>query len=94
MKTTNGVLDTEHGSVGHDPSTAMMRGEEEAQVLALIARLPGKQQEVVRLKFQGGLSYKEIADVTGESVSNVGFLIHVALKGLRDRLTVEGEVAS
>lgn len=83
-----------------DPSSALAHGEEHARVLGVLARLPEKQREVLRLKFQAGLTYKEIAAVTGDSVGNVGFLIHVALKGLRDRLgvrdaaRVEGKVAS
>ena len=35
-----------------------------AQVLAAIATLPRNQREVVHLKFEGGLSYKEISAVT------------------------------
>jgi len=46
---------------------------------------------VLRLKFQEGLSYREIAAITDVSVSNVGFLLHTALKTLRGRLG--GEVA-
>ena len=49
----------------------------------MLAGLPDNQQEVVRLKFQDGLSYKEIAGVTGLTVSNVGFLIHTAIHTLR-----------
>jgi RNA polymerase sigma factor (sigma-70 family) len=52
-------------------------------LLLLVDRLPAPQQEVVRLRFQGGLSYREISDVTGHSESNVGFLLHVAIKALR-----------
>lgn len=53
-------------------------------VLQMLARLPDNQQEVIRLKFQQGLSYKEISSVTGLSVTNVGFLIHTGLKRLRE----------
>lgn len=51
---------------------------------ALFERLPERQQEVLRLKFQNGLSYKEISRVTALSVSNVGFLIHTGLKTIRE----------
>jgi RNA polymerase sigma-70 factor (ECF subfamily) len=44
------------------------------------------QQEAVRLKFQHGLSYKEIASVLDLTVTNVGFILHTALKTLRARL--------
>ena len=45
--------------------------------------LPRNQQEVVRLKFQNGFSYKEISRITALSVTNVGFLIHTAVSRLR-----------
>ena len=56
------------------------------QVLDLVDRLPANQQEVIRLKFQGGLSYREISQVTGLTVSHVGVLIHTGLKSIRARL--------
>ncbi|MEN8713450.1 MAG: sigma factor-like helix-turn-helix DNA-binding protein [Verrucomicrobiales bacterium] len=43
----------------------------------------------MRLKFQGDLSYKEISEVTGLSVSNVGFLIHTGIKRLRSLMDVQ-----
>lgn len=66
---------------------ATVEGRQTASaVLAMLAELPANQQEVIRLKFQDALSYKEIARVTGLSVSNVGYLIHVGIKTLRQRL--------
>jgi len=57
-----------------------------SQVLASMQGLPEKQQEVLRLKFQHGLSYKEISQLTEDSIGNVGWLLHKALKSLKDRL--------
>jgi RNA polymerase sigma-70 factor (ECF subfamily) len=51
--------------------------------------LPDNQQEVVRLKFQNGLSYREISCITKLSVSNVGYLIHTAIQKIRAELQVE-----
>jgi RNA polymerase sigma factor (sigma-70 family) len=48
--------------------------------------LPDRQQEVLRLKFNAGLSYKEIAEVTGLTSTNVGFILHTAIAKLRKRL--------
>jgi RNA polymerase sigma-70 factor (ECF subfamily) len=56
------------------------------QALAAIASLPPRQQELLRLRFQGGLSYKEIAEVTGLSATNVGYLLHTALQQVREDL--------
>jgi RNA polymerase sigma-70 factor (ECF subfamily) len=82
------------GSSGADPFQALHKKESEAHAMAMLARLPANQQEVLRLKFQGGLSYQEISQVTGLSVSNVGFLIHTGLKSLRERMGVTTEVAA
>ncbi len=58
-----------------------------ARALGEMQHLPANQQEVLRLKFQHGLAYKEIAAVTGLSETNIGFLIHMGLKTLRQRMT-------
>jgi len=57
-----------------------------SHILETMTFLPEKQQEVLRLKFQHGLSYQEISRVTQESIGNVGWLLHVGLKSLRERL--------
>jgi RNA polymerase sigma-70 factor (ECF subfamily) len=68
---------------GARPGRTLEAEETQASVLRLIDRLPPNQQEVVRLKFQNGFSYKEIAGITALSVTNVGFLIHTAVARLR-----------
>jgi len=56
-------------------------------VLKMLARLPENQQEVIRLKFQHQMSYREISRITGHSESNVGFLIHRGIKSIREMLS-------
>lgn len=68
------------------PDEHLERRESADRALRLLERLPDNQQEVIRLRFQHGMSYQQISDVTGLSVSNVGFLLHVGLKALRDRM--------
>ena len=68
------------------PDTAALASEASAEATRLLGLLPEKEQEVVRLKFQEGLSYKEIADVSGHSVSHVGVMIHNAIQRLRKEL--------
>ena len=80
--------DTAGGSAGliasdPRPGRALEVAETRAALLRLIDRLPPNQQEVIRLKFQTGFSYKEISRITELSVSNVGFLIHTAVQRLR-----------
>jgi RNA polymerase sigma-70 factor (ECF subfamily) len=58
-------------------------------VFRLLDGLPKNQREVVYLKFQCDLSYKEISEVTSLTVSNVGFLIHTALKNIRKQVLSE-----
>lgn len=67
--------------------TVLVEGRETlSKVLQLLDTLPQKQQEVVRLKFQNGLSYREISAVTELSVTNVGYLLHTALQKLREQM--------
>jgi RNA polymerase sigma-70 factor (ECF subfamily) len=68
------------------PSAAMERQEAATGLMSQISKLPDRQQEVLRLKFNAGLSYKEIAEVTGLTSSNVGFILHTAIAKLRQSL--------
>ena len=69
--------------------TPAERADLEERVLQMrsgLERISENQREVILLKFEQGLSYREIAEVTGLSDGNVGFLIHTGLKRLRDFL--------
>ncbi len=59
------------------------------EIFRLVENLPKNQREVVYLKFQCDLSYKEISEVTQLSVGNVGLLLHTALKAIRKRVLSE-----
>ncbi len=80
--TLDAVLDS--ASCDPPPDDAAEQHDESNRVLRLIAGLPHNQQEVLRLKFQHSLSYREISSITGLSETNVGFLIHVGIKRLRE----------
>jgi RNA polymerase sigma-70 factor (ECF subfamily) len=68
---------------GPRPGAELEAEETQVALLRLINRLPPNQQEVIRLRFQNDFSYKEISRITRLSVSNVGFLIHTAIKALQ-----------
>lgn len=70
------------------PSDSAELHERESEVVEALGGLSRNQQEVIRLKFQDALSYREISEVTGLSVSNVGYLIHMGLRQMRQQLGV------
>ena len=74
-----------------EPGDRAEQDDAMSHVLRKMKQLPRNQQECIRLKFQGGLSYKQISEVTGLTVTNVGFLIHTGLKTLRHRLVKTDE---
>ncbi|WP_309399231.1 RNA polymerase sigma factor [Cerasicoccus maritimus] len=74
------------------PRESAERGDSAAAVWEQMGNLSPNQREVLRLKFQAQLSYREIADVLDLSVSNVGYLVHTAMASLRQRLRTESDL--
>jgi RNA polymerase sigma factor (sigma-70 family) len=87
------VLDKVNGREA-DPAGAAETRDSAARAQSLLADLPENQRECIDLKFRHGLKYREIADVTGLSVGNVGFLIHTGLTTLRERIGREARRAA
>jgi RNA polymerase sigma-70 factor (ECF subfamily) len=69
-----------------EPDEAAEQVEMASTLRECLEELPRNQQTVITLKFQHGLSYHEIAERTGLSVTNVGYLMHHGLKTLRQRM--------
>jgi RNA polymerase sigma factor (sigma-70 family) len=86
MRVMGDAMGEEYVSRDAEPDEALEREDAYANVLGALQGLSANQQEVVRLKFQHGMSYKQISEVTHLSVTNVGFLLHMAIKTLRQRL--------
>lgn len=72
---------------GENPAEMAETHDDTAHALAALDKLPPLQREALRLKFNGELSYKQIAETMGKSVSHVGVLIHEGLRTLRHQLT-------
>ena len=72
-----------------DPAIVAETHDEADHALAALDRLPASQRDALRLRFAGGMSYKQIAEATGKTVSHVGVLIHEGLKTLRRDLGAE-----
>ncbi len=68
------------------PDDGLQMREATQRVWDTLGELPDRQQQVLLLKFQEGLSYREMADAMGITVNHVGVLLHNAVKGLRARL--------
>lgn len=77
-------------SASPGPDQGLEERDELQRVLAALAALPEKQREVLRLKFQHGLSYAEIGRVTQQKTGTVGWLIHEGIRALRSRLEPDG----
>jgi len=65
------------------PSEGIIAQEGWEQLAVFLERLSDNQRCVVILFFQEDKSYKEIAEQTGLSLSNVGMLLHRGLKKLK-----------
>ena len=69
-----------------DPADTADMHELYEHVWNCVDRLRPNQREVVRLKCLDDCSYLESASITGLSVGNVGFIMHHAIKKLRESL--------
>jgi RNA polymerase sigma-70 factor (ECF subfamily) len=65
------------------PAAEALAAEDREHLRDLVARLPQQQRELVKLKFEAGLSYKEMAETMRMSVSHVGVQLHEAIRTLR-----------
>lgn len=72
------------------PDECLARMETVGQVRLLLQKLEPKKRELIRLKFEEDLSYKEISERTGLSVGNVGYQLHHLLKTLAAEIEKNG----
>ncbi len=78
-------------SQNFDPAQVAEKRDHLNCILASVSVLPPREQEILRLKFQQGLSYREIGSVMEVSISHVGVLIHTALRSLRAKLAIPAQ---
>lgn len=74
------------------PDEQIARLEGIGLVRLSLEALDARSREVVRLKFNDELSYKEISARTGLTTGHVGYLLHHALKAIGDELARNGVV--
>ena len=75
------------------PDEQIARWEGIGLVRLSVETLDARSRELIRLKFNEELSYKEISARTGLTLGNVGYLLHHALKAIADELAKNGVVS-
>lgn len=75
--------DTDPPSEQPTPAAAAVAGEDSVLLRRLIAELPEQQRALIQLKFEAGLTYKEMSEALRISVSLVGVELHHAIQTLR-----------
>lgn len=73
-------------SGGESPHDVTERSDDLRMMRQLVARLPEKQQEVLRLRDIEGFTYDEISDMMGIDLSQVKVNLHRARKFLKESL--------
>jgi len=74
------------------PDEQIIRLEGIGLVRLSLATLDDRSRELIRLKFNDELSYKDIAARTGLTTGNIGFILHHALKTIAAELAKTGVV--
>ena len=74
------------------PDEQIARWEGIGLVRLSLETLDDRSRELIRLKFNEELSYREISARTGLSIGHVGYLLHHALKAIADELAKNGVV--
>lgn len=69
------------------PSEDLEHSETTTELHRLIAQLPQRQREAVKLKFIAGLDYQQISQAMDTTIGNVGYLIHHGVQSLRQKWT-------
>lgn len=77
------AIDEEIPSDDPTPAAETIAAEDSARLRRLVDQLPQQQRELVKLKFEAGLSYREMSEALRISVSNVGVQLHEAIQTLR-----------
>jgi RNA polymerase sigma factor (sigma-70 family) len=73
------------------PEQAAIEADQLGRVQVHMRKLPKRQQEVLALKFGGGLGNQELAKAMRLKPNHVGVLLHRAVRALRLALEEEEE---
>jgi RNA polymerase sigma factor (sigma-70 family) len=83
-------LDVHHADPAAGAHDHLEAEERNARLTRAVAALPADMREVIVLRFAGGRSYDEIAQIHGCAPGTVASRLHRALRRLADELGVSG----
>ena len=83
-----GKLDSSHNE--DNPVANLEKSEKINRVVHFISLLPTDARDLLTMKFEQKLSYREISEKTGLTEGNVGYKLHHLLRSLADELKSEG----
>ena len=70
------------GEFAQGPADLVAKRDAEAKAWEMLRELPEREQRIVALKVIDQKSYQEIAEIMSLTTTNVGFILHTALKKL------------
>jgi len=79
----------DRASAEPQPEEVVVDNETRAWLLAAVARLSGRERDLIALKFAAGLTNRRIAEIMDLSASNVGVILYRAVRKLRAELSAE-----
>lgn len=79
-------LASPRGNPGHDPEQQAARSERAEKVRSAVGELPPDQRKTLEMAFFGGLTHREIAEVTSTPLGTVKSRIRSSLQVLGERL--------
>lgn len=69
-----------------DPESLVLREEQNDQLMRALRQLDEREQHVIALKYGANLRNTDIAQITGQSDSNIGVICYRAMKKLKSEL--------
>ena len=73
-------------SFNRQPEEVAVINEDNKTLITAMSKLKDQERQILSMKFATSLKHDEIADIVGISASNVGVIVHRALKKLRKLL--------
>lgn len=69
-----------------DPENLMLKEEQNDQLMRALRQLDARERNIIALKYGANLRNTDIAQITGQSESNIGVICYRAMKKLKSEL--------